>query len=200
MTVPDDVIEEVAGVVLAILERDAPCSCLPAYKVRGLDDPQCTYHDVLGSEIDTARAFFSVPSVAAVFARAFMSEAEYTAASQRWVDEVCYYRNLAIANGAKPTEMLNERDRRLCVDGLADFADAAQERAEIIELWDQVDAAEAAVARDTKVREIVERPRFSARLNADKIACFDAIAVLYAESVGGSDIMPGSEFDGPVTK
>lgn len=67
--VPDDVIEAVARVVLAILERDAPCSCLPAYKDRGLDDPQCTYHDVLGSEIDMARAFLSVPSVAEVFAR-----------------------------------------------------------------------------------------------------------------------------------
>lgn len=72
---------------------------------------------------------------------------DYQTVTQRWVDEVCYYRNLAITHGARPTEMLNDPDRALCEAGITDAAmDEQSERSEIVELWDEVDALRAALA------------------------------------------------------
>jgi hypothetical protein len=64
---------------------------------------------------------------------------------QRWVDEVCAYRNLAIFLGAKPTDMLNEYDRNLCESGIdtgfaPDDSTTADARAEVTGLWAENDA------------------------------------------------------------
>lgn len=69
---------------------------------------------------------------------------------QRWVEEVCHYRNLAISLGAKPSDMLHEHDRALCERGVdaglapGDWS-VADSRAETAELWEQVESLERAL-------------------------------------------------------
>lgn len=68
--------------------------------------------------------------------------------SQRWVDEVCHYRNLAIELGAKRTDMLSEHDADLhdCWLELTETArrdgerSTADERAETADIWAENDA------------------------------------------------------------
>ena len=60
--------------------------------------------------------------------------------AQRSTDDICHYRNLAIVLGAKPDEMRNDHDRKLCREGLG--ADLTRE--EIVWLqrgcWEETDA------------------------------------------------------------
>jgi len=90
----------------------------------------------LFARMDTAES-----SVAALRDRA----EELGQRDQRWVDEVCAYRNLAIFLGAKPTDMLNEYDRKLCESGIdTGFAPGdsttADARAETADLWAENEA------------------------------------------------------------
>lgn len=64
-----------------------------------------------------------------------MSEDDYRSASQRWVDEVCHYRNLAIRLGASPDDMLDKGDRALCESGVVEDGWADEDRAERAEAW-----------------------------------------------------------------
>jgi hypothetical protein len=62
--------------------------------------------------------------------------------TQRWVDEVCHYRNLAIEFGAPPNRMLGKYDRELAERGVDDsWGDANRDQTP--ELWEQLEKAEA---------------------------------------------------------
>lgn len=52
---------------------------------------------------------------------------------QRRIDEIVHYRNLAIAFGAPPEQMLNAFDRDLCERGLADSVEFLREAPDIWE-------------------------------------------------------------------
>jgi hypothetical protein len=75
-----------------------------------------------------------------------ITEQDYRERTQRWVDEVCHYRNLAIELGAPPERMLNKYDRELAKNKDA-HADDETLRDETPELWDELEAAEAEVGR-----------------------------------------------------
>ena len=71
--------------------------------------------------------------------------AELQERDQRWVDQVCHYRNLAIMLRAKPNMMLHDSDRRLCEDWQAnpekynrdDDRDFRDDVAEVADIWEQ---------------------------------------------------------------
>jgi hypothetical protein len=85
--------------------------------------------------------------------------AELQERDQRWVDQVCHYRNLAIMLGAKPEQMLSGHDRHLATkwgdpsmhDGDWTMDD---ELAEVAECWEKLEAAE---AENANLREVLER-------------------------------------------
>ena len=74
-----------------------------------------------------------------------MSNKEY----KDYVDEVIYYRNLAITLGAKPEQMLNEYDKALCSKGIDPNDNSggycwsvSESIDEIKDLWSKVDELE----------------------------------------------------------
>ncbi len=69
-------------------------------------------------------------------------EKKYREGTQRFVDHVCHYRNLAIKLGAKPENMLGKYDRDLAAQGVSDDMDGVEDTPE---LWDELEAAEARV-------------------------------------------------------
>lgn len=69
----------------------------------------------------------------------------YLSETQRWVDEVCHYRNLAISLGAQPNDMLDKYDRELAEKHIAGVLtdEVAQEaRLETAELWRENESLE----------------------------------------------------------
>lgn len=64
--------------------------------------------------------------------------------AQSMVDDNCYYRNLAIRLGAKPDEMTNDYDRKLCRKGFGveGTESVEYERQDTIHAWERVDLAE----------------------------------------------------------
>lgn len=100
----------------------------------------------------------SVLALAELVARCKDAEDGYMTATQRWVDEVCHYRNLAIAYGAKPDEMLSKWDRELAEKHTGgNVIDVAAAREETQELWQEAEAAEARVAvLEDALRRIAE--------------------------------------------
>jgi hypothetical protein len=80
--------QAVADAILGVLGREVPCSCIPAYKDRGMTDPQCTYCDVLGSEQDMADAVLTIPEIAGVIERA-AKLAEHLPTVNRLMDHWC---------------------------------------------------------------------------------------------------------------
>jgi hypothetical protein len=85
---------------------------------------------------------------------ATMSTAEYRAATQKWVDGTCHYRNLAIKLGAKPENMLSKYDRDLAARGF-DASDGGWDD-DTPELWEELEAAE------VRVKELEQQVAHSA--------------------------------------
>jgi hypothetical protein len=99
------------------------------------------------------------------------SNKEYVTGTQRWVDEVCHYRNLAIELGAPPNRMLSKYDRELAERGVDDGWDDAN-RDQTPELWEQLEAVEA--ERDA-LRATLEQIKQKGGMGAARIA-EDALA------------------------
>ncbi len=96
--------------------------------------------DKLTKDLDVARAAVGGPL--------------YNEWSQRWVDETCHYRNLAIALGAKPEDMWGKYDRDLCERGVEGWEQDYTTENEARECWQDLEAAESEVAR---LRTALER-------------------------------------------
>lgn len=97
-----------------------------------------------------------------------ITEAEYRERTQKWVDNVCHYRNLAIQLGAKPEQMLSEYDRNLVLNRTDD--DPAGWEEDTPELWDDLERYEEALKR------IVHFPFDVAASPQDDLASIKAIA------------------------
>lgn len=72
---------------------------------------------------------------------------------QGFVDDVCHYRNLAIALGAKPEQMRNRYDRGLCEKKLVDSVEAGN----ACEVWEIEERAESAESSLKLANERAER-------------------------------------------
>jgi hypothetical protein len=88
--------------------------------------------------------------------------AELEDRDQRWVDQVCHYRNLAIMLGAKPEQMLSGHDRDLAAKwGEPSMHDGDwtmdDELAEVSECWEKLAAAEAQIAELQRELAIANR-------------------------------------------
>jgi FtsZ-binding cell division protein ZapB len=65
---------------------------------------------------------------------------------QRWIDDVCHYRNLAILLGAKPEQMVSQWDRDLCEKGI-EVDRATDALMDVAEVWDDNERLESENAR-----------------------------------------------------
>lgn len=72
-------------------------------------------------------------------------EREYMRRSQKWVDTVCHYRNLAIQLGANPTDMLSKYDRDLAEKHVPNDPDGWEH--DTPELWQELEAVEESLRR-----------------------------------------------------
>jgi hypothetical protein len=72
---------------------------------------------------------------------------------QRWIDLTCYYRNLAIRLGAKPTEMQSKFDRQLCEKGLNEEAieEVDRSRTDNEDIWADLEKMERVVKAARKI-------------------------------------------------
>lgn len=70
------------------------------------------------------------------------------------VDNIVYYRNLAIMLGAKPTDMRSRDDRHLCEEGIqpnTDEYDPFKERQEVVDIWAENEALDGRLTRALEV-------------------------------------------------
>lgn len=83
---------------------------------------------------------------------------------QRWVDEVVFYRNLAIMHGAGPNEMTNDWDRRIAEAGISiepsegphrDY-ESADARREVMDIWDTNERLEAEIAQLREIERLAK--------------------------------------------
>lgn len=79
---------------------------------------------------------------------------DYMHGTQKWVDGTCHYRNLAISLGAKPDTMLDRYDRELAEKHDPSSPDGWEH--DTVEVWQELEAAEARVAVLTAERAAIE--------------------------------------------
>jgi hypothetical protein len=97
---------------------------------------------------------------------------EFLTKTQQLVDDCVYYRNLAITLGAKPEQMTDEYDRKLCATGLVDkreFAEVIQEKERFWKNWYE---------QEDKIRELEQANK---SLIQDNVEWNEAYSLLHSE-------------------
>ena len=94
--------------------------------------------------------------------------------TQRDVDLICWYRNLAIHLGAKPTDMQGKFDRQLCEHGFDEESkkDIDWQRCEETQTWEDLEKAE---------KELAESEAHASRMRDAVLMCQDVFSKALAD-------------------